>query len=57
MTKYEVRINIGYGWEPLRYATPFDTEEEAWDFIYGDDPTDTTRWDGQMKVFEVEEDE
>ena len=56
MTKYEVNINIGYGWEPIQYAPLFDTREEALDFIRGDDPTDTTRWDGQMKVFEVEED-
>lgn len=57
MTKYEVNINIGYGWEPIQYAPLFDTREEALNFILGDDPTDTTRWDGQMKVFEIEEDE
>lgn len=55
MLKYEVRINIGYGWEPIQYAPLFDTEEEAWDFVYGDDPTDTGRWDGPVKVFEIEE--
>lgn len=55
MLKYEVRINIGYGWEPIQYAPLFDTKEEAWKFIVGDDPTDTGRWDGQMKVFEIEE--
>lgn len=55
MTKYEVMMNIGYGWEPISYAPIFDTEEEAWKFIVGDDPTDTGRWDGQMNVFEIEE--
>jgi hypothetical protein len=57
MAKYEVQTNIGYGWERVVYAPIFDTEEEAWDYVYGDDPTDTTRWDGRVDVFEIEEDE
>lgn len=57
MTKWEVVTNIGYGWEKVEWASTFDTEEEAWDFVYGDDPTDTGRWDGQVDVRAVEEDE
>ena len=56
MTKYQVMSNIGYGWETIPYAPIFDTYEEAWAYLVGDDPTDTGRWDGQAKVFEVEED-
>ena len=57
MSKWQVMSNIGYGWEEIAYAPIFDTEEEAWDYVYGDDPTDTTRWDGQVDVFEIEEEE
>lgn len=56
MAKWEVISNIGYGWETVAYAGTFNTEEEAWDFVYGNDPTDTGRWDGQMSVREIEED-
>jgi len=56
MDKWIVETNIGYGWEQVHYAGSFKTEEEAWDFIYGNDPTDTGRWDGQVRAVQEEED-
>lgn len=57
MTRWAIETNIGYGWEQVYWAGSFGTEEGAWDFIYGEDPTDTTRWDGQVRAFEIEEEE
>lgn len=57
MPKYEVMMNTGYGWEPISYAPIFDTREEARAYLVGDDPTDTGRWDGQVKVFEIEDED
>lgn len=57
MARWIVESNIGYGWEKVDWVGSFDTEEEAYDFIYGDDPTDTGRWDGQVRAIEEDEDE
>jgi hypothetical protein len=57
MSKWIIEVNEGYGWTEPLWTPSFDTEEKAWDFIYGDDPTDTTRWDGQVRGVEEEEDD
>lgn len=56
MSKYQVMSNIGYGWEEVTWAPTFETEDEAWEFISADGEPDYA-WDGQMNVFEIEEDE
>ena len=56
MAKYRVMTNVGYGWEEVVWAPIFDTEDEAWEFISADGEPDYA-WDGQVNVFEIEEDE
>jgi hypothetical protein len=54
MPKYEVMSNTGSGWEKVAWAPIFDTEDEAWEFISADGEPDYA-WDGQVDVFEIEE--
>jgi hypothetical protein len=56
MSKWQVMSNVGYGWEKVAYAPIFDTEDEAYEFISADGEPDYA-WDGQVDVFEIEEEE
>lgn len=57
MAKWIVEVNEGYGWEEPMWTPSFRTEEEAWDFVYGEDPTDTGRWDGGVRVVQEDDEE
>jgi hypothetical protein len=54
MSKYKVMTNVGYGWEEVAWAPIFDTEDKAWEFVSADGEPDYA-WDGQVDVFEIEE--
>ena len=53
MTEWIIEVSEGYGWEEPLWTPRFDTEEEARKFILGDGSEG--RWDGQVRAFEVEE--
>ena len=54
-TAWAVFTNEGYGLEPVYWAGHFDTEQEAEQFIVGDDSDG--RWDGPTCVYEIDIDE
>ena len=56
MSKWEVQTILGYGWEQVAWDPIFDTEDEPWEFFSADGEPDYA-WDGQVDVFEIEDDE
>lgn len=52
MAKWIIQVDEGNGWEECDWTPQFDTEEEAWDFIYGDDYGDG--WGRQVRAIQLD---